>query len=69
MNSEIETLQTHVAFQEHTIAELNVALINQQKQLDAFRRELQGLRHKLELLELQRDYQGQNADEEKPPHY
>jgi uncharacterized coiled-coil protein SlyX len=34
VNKELEDLQTHIAFQEHSIAELNDALISQQKQLD-----------------------------------
>lgn len=37
MNQQLDELQMHIAFQEHTISELNEALIGQQKQLDLLR--------------------------------
>jgi len=69
MHSELETLQTHIAFQEHTISELNEALVSQQRQLDVFRVELRLLREKLNELEAQNDYKGSAPADEIPPHY
>jgi SlyX protein len=60
-------LQTQLAFQEHTIAELNDVVTAQQKQLDLLRLELKMLRDKLGDLEV-RVETGPPADE-KPPHY
>ncbi|MGA0805914.1 MAG: SlyX family protein, partial [Pseudohongiellaceae bacterium] len=47
MNPQLEELQMHIAFQEHTLSELNEALISQQKQLDLLRLEVRMLREKL----------------------
>ena len=69
MNKELEELQTHIAFQEHTIAELNEALIAQQKQLDVFRIELRLLREKLGDVEQSLGSKPLSAADEKPPHY
>lgn len=69
MSRELEALQTTIAFQEHTIGELNDALIGQQKQLDLLRLELRLLREKLGDLEGRVDSKPHSAAEEKPPHY
>jgi SlyX protein len=69
MNQDLEDLQTHIAFQEHTIAQLNEALISQQKQLDQFRLELLLLRQKLGEVEQGLDSKPLSAAEERPPHY
>lgn len=69
MNKELEELQTHIAFQEHTIAELNDALVSQQKQLDVFRIELRMLREKLGDVEQDLGSKPYGAADEKPPHY
>lgn len=69
MNKELEELQTHIAFQEHTIAELNVALIDQQKQLDVFRIELRLLQEKLAELDARPDSIPSGPGQERPPHY
>lgn len=69
MHNELEALQTHIAFQEHSISELNEALIAQQKQLDVFRVELRLLREKLSDLETQGDYKTVTPTDEVPPHY
>ncbi len=69
MNKELEELQTHIAFQEHTIAELNTAMIDQQKQLDIFRVELRLLKEKLSELEDRGDSKPLGAAQDRPPHY
>lgn len=69
MQKDIESLQTALAFQEHTIAELNEALLLQQKQLDSLRLELRMLEERLTDLEAGGGLKARNAGEEKPPHY
>lgn len=69
MDKDLEALQTHIAFQEHTIAELSEALIAQQKQLDVFRIELRLLREKLGDVEQNLGSKPHSAPEERPPHY
>jgi SlyX protein len=69
MQHDVEELQTTIAFQEHTISELNEALIGQQKQLDQFRLELRLLRAKLDDMEGRLDSKPHNPVDEKPPHY
>ncbi len=69
MNQELEELQTHIAFQEHAISELNEALLAQQKQLDIFRIELRLLREKLGEVEQNLGSKPLSAADEKPPHY
>jgi len=69
VNKELEDLQTHIAYQEHSIAELNDALIAQQKQLDLFRIELRLLREKLGDVEQNLGSKPFSAADEKPPHY
>lgn len=61
-------LQTQLSFQEHTIAELNVVLINQQKQMDLLHLEIKLLKDKLGTLE-DRVEHGSTPQHEKPPHY
>lgn len=71
MNDELIELQTQLAFQEHTVAELNQVLVNQQKQMDMLRQEVRALKEKMEALE-DRVEQGAGAaaeQYEKPPHY
>ena len=61
-------LQTQLAFQEHTIAELNTVLINQQQQMDLLKLEIKLLKEKLSTLE-DRVEHGSTPQHEKPPHY
>jgi len=68
MNDEVVELQTQVAFQEHTIAELNSALISQQQQIDRLRLELKQLQDKLGALEERVETAPAPANE-RPPHY
>jgi SlyX protein len=69
MNPDLETLQTHIAFQEHSIAALNTALIEQQKQIDMLRTELRLLKEKLGELEEGLEQKSFGSVDEKPPHY
>ncbi len=67
-NAALVELESQVAFQEHTIEQLNEALINQQQQLDVLRLELRMLREKFGDLEDRVEHSGSPKDE-KPPHY
>jgi SlyX protein len=67
-NDDLIELQTQLAFQEHTIAELNTVLINQQQQMDVLRLEVKLLKDKLSTLE-DRVEHGSTPQHEKPPHY
>ena len=61
-------LESQVAFQEHTIEQLNTVLIKQQQQMDVLRLELRMLKEKFGELE-DRVEHGGSAQDEKPPHY
>jgi len=61
-------LESQVAFQEHTLEQLNEVLISHQQQLDVLRLELRLLREKYGELE-DRVEHGGSATDEKPPHY
>jgi SlyX protein len=67
MSDDLIELQTQLAFQERTIAELNEVMISQQKQIDLLRLEIKVLKDKLGVLE-DRIESGPPQDE-KPPHY
>ena len=67
-NDDVIELQTQLAFHEHTIAELNTVLINQQQQIDRLRLEIKLLNEKCGALESRVDM-GAGPMHEKPPHY
>jgi len=67
MTEELIELQTQLAFQEQTIAELNSAVTNQQQQIDLLRREIVLLKEKFGALEEKVEV-GPEQDE-RPPHY
>ena len=67
MSDALIELQTQLAFQEQTTAELNAALISQQRQIDLLRLEIKLLKDKLGMLE-DRIETGPPQNE-KPPHY
>ncbi len=67
MNNELIELQTQLAFQEHTVAELNSVIISHQKQLDRLQLEMHLLKEKFSALEDKVEV-GPMQDE-KPPHY
>jgi SlyX protein len=61
-------LQTLLAFQEQTIAELNNVLLSQQQQMDRLRAELNLVKEKVDVLEDRVEHSGSPKDD-KPPHY
>lgn len=61
-------LQSQLAFQEHTIEQLNAVLVSQQQQMDLLKMEIRLLKDKLSTLE-DRVEVGGSARDEKPPHY
>ncbi|MEY4640024.1 MAG: hypothetical protein RLZZ227_18 [Pseudomonadota bacterium] len=67
MSDELIELQTQLAFQEQTIAELNEVLTSQQQQIDLLRRELNLLKEQFGTLEDRVD--SGPVQNEKPPHY
>jgi SlyX protein len=67
-NDSLIELQTQLAFQEHSMGELNAALVAQQQQIDLLKLELRHLKDKLGALEDRVEYSG-SSQEEKPPHY
>lgn len=68
MNDDLIQLQTQLAFQEHTIGELNAALISQQQQIDRLRLELKRVQEQCGALEDRVDSVAAPGLE-KPPHY
>lgn len=68
MDEQLIDLQTRLAFQEETIAELNKILTDQQRQLDKLQLEMnvvaQRCRELVDAIEA-----GPSATDEKPPHY
>ena len=67
MTEELIELQTQLAFQEQTIAELNNALIDQQQQINLLRMEIKLLKEKFGALEEKAEVGPQQ--DERPPHY
>lgn len=67
MSNELIELQTQLAFQEHTISELNDVLTSQQQQIDLLRLEIKLLKEKLGVLEDRIDTAP--PQHERPPHY
>jgi SlyX protein len=59
-------LETRLTFQEDTIAKLNDALVDQQRQLDQLRAVIARL---VELIERSAPDPSYSVDEERPPHY
>ena len=67
MTEELIELQTQLAFQEQTIAELNSALTDQQQQINILRLEILLLKEKFGTLEEKLDEEV--PQDERPPHY
>ncbi|QPG05593.1 SlyX family protein [Salinimonas marina] len=63
----IEDLQTKVAFQEHTIDELNDALTSQQYQMEKLQVQLKHVLDKVKAMEP--DNLAKMSEETPPPHY
>ena len=68
LHQRIEDLESQLAFQEHTIDELNQLVTQQSDELTTFKRHLQLLASRLSQV---RDQQSENTSvvDEKPPHY
>jgi SlyX protein len=67
MSDDLIELQTQLAFQEHTIAELNDVLTSQQQQIDLLRLEIKLLKENLGMLEDRIEVGA--PQNERPPHY
>ena len=63
----IEALETKVAYQEHTIEELNGTLTEQWKQIDLLAKQVQRLSDRIKSFE--DNAPSSAADEPPPPHY
>ena len=68
-DSIVVELQSQLAFQEHTIEQLNAVLVSQQQQMDLLRLELRLVKEKLSTLEDRVEHGGSSPKDEKPPHY
>ncbi len=66
---ELVELQTQLSFQEHTISQLNDALISQQQQIDFLKKQYQIVQEKYQELELRLIHPLNQPIDEKPPHY
>lgn len=64
-------LQSRLAFQDHTINELNGVITDQQRQIDQLALQVKILSDKLTGLEdaIETGHPGHDAGHEKPPHY
>lgn len=70
MVSEIEDLQTRLAFQEDLIAALNDQVATQDRDIKTLQAQLREVNHKLKELIYQVEVGGTSiASDERPPHY
>jgi SlyX protein len=67
MQDELIELQSKLAFQEQTLAELNNALVSQQQQID--RLQIQIRLYEERLNEVEAPLSTGQGQDEKPPHY
>ena len=67
MKARIIELETRLAFQEQTIQELNGVLLEQQRQIDGLRRELERLQDRVGALGM--STVADPSEETPPPHY
>ena len=67
MDDRLIELESRVAFQEHTLQELNDVIVRQQREIDALRRELEALRAQLKTLAPA--LVAGRGEETPPPHY
>jgi SlyX protein len=63
----IDTLETRVAFQDETIEDLNKAIVEQWKKIEAMTRQLARIEDRVEVGEQRADLAG--LPEPPPPHY
>lgn len=67
IQQDIEQLQTKVAFQEHTIESLNLALADQQKQIEKMQFQIKHLIDRVK--QMQPSNIADQSEETPPPHY
>ncbi len=67
MSDDLIELQTQLAFQDQTIAELNDVLTSQQQQIDLLRLEIKMMKEKLGMQEDR--IETSPSQDERPPHY
>ena len=63
----LDELETRLSFQDHTVHQLNDALIDQQHQIDQLHAQIDTLRQRLEAVSAA--LPAQAAEDEVPPHY
>lgn len=69
MQDELIELQTKLAFQEQTLAELNNALVSQQQQIDRLQIQIKMYEDRLSEVEESAPLSTGQGQDEKPPHY
>lgn len=62
-------LQSKLAFQEHTLEDLNQVITHQQQQIDRLAQQVLLLKDKCEALEYAQSQPQGGTEQEKPPHY
>ena len=67
MDDRLIELESRIAFQDHTLQELNEVIVRQQREIDELRRELEALRAQLEALAPA--LVASRSEETPPPHY
>ena len=67
MENRLIELETRLAFQDHSLQELNAVVVRQQREIDTLTREIEAL--KAQLRTLAPEMVGSRADEAPPPHY
>ncbi|MDO3386310.1 SlyX family protein [Gilvimarinus sp. SDUM040013] len=67
-NSEIQELQSRLAYQEDTLAQLNTMVARQDRQIQELVAALKSVAQKYDDLMFERE-QSQGVVDEKPPHY
>lgn len=69
MQNELIELQSKIAFQEQTLAELNNALVSQQQQIDRLQIQIKLYVDRLSVVEAAAPLSIDQGQDEKPPHY
>ena len=67
MENRLIELETRLAFQDHTLQELNTVIVRQQREIAALTREIENL--KAQFKTLAPELVASRGDETPPPHY
>lgn len=67
MDDRLIELESRIAFQDHTLQELNEVIVRQQREIDGLRRELEALRDQFKALAPA--LVASRSEETPPPHY